>query len=134
MLFIGEVELQRYEPLPSAVLQVFDSVLVTRIVGDHQQKPIGGINHDSQLVDSERASVVREWMNYDRGVLPRLNNLVKVADSARLDSARQWAVLPPCARGIQQVPADQVGRSQVFVACHRNQREILRGVAISRAA
>jgi len=59
-----------------------------------------------------------------RGVLPRLDHLIEVADAAFAHGTGQRAVLPPGALGADQMAADQVGRTEVIVAGHGVQRQV----------
>ena len=90
MLFIREIELQSHETLSSAVLKVFDRVLVTGVVRNYQQEAIGRIENRAQLVDGQSPAVVSKRVDDDGSVLACLYDFVQVADAARLHGARQW--------------------------------------------
>src|SRR5262249_60803250 len=61
------VELDGHEPLLRAGLQIFEHALITRIVGDHQQKVIGGFDDLPFFFDRQGATGVREWVGNDGG-------------------------------------------------------------------
>jgi hypothetical protein len=74
------------------------------------------------LVQRQGAAMVGQRMDHHRGVLPRLDDLVEVADGADARRRGQRAVEPARAVGVEQVAADQVGGRHVLVAGHGDQR------------
>ena len=47
----GKIELECDEALPGAVFEIFEYVLITRIVRHHQQKSVGGFDNFAELID-----------------------------------------------------------------------------------
>ncbi|MNI35378.1 hypothetical protein D3C73_894010 [compost metagenome] len=63
-------------------------------------------------------------MQHHCRVLPRLDHFVEVADAAFAHRTGQRTVLPPGPLGANQVPADQVGGTQIVMTGHRVQRQV----------
>ena len=94
-----EREVERDEALPRARLQVLEHALVAGVVGDDELEAGGGRDHLAGLVDRQHAAVVGERMQHHDRVLPRLDDLVQIADRARAHRARERPVLPDGRRG-----------------------------------
>ena len=76
------------------------------------------------LLQRQDAPRVGQRMNDDRGVLPRLDDLVDVADRAATNCECQRPVVPNRLAGHQQEAAHEVGRRHVLVRRHRDQRPV----------
>jgi hypothetical protein len=113
--WFGKIELESNEALPGAVFEVFEDVLITRIVGNHQQKSVGGFDNFAELIDGEQAPVIREWMNNHRGVLTRLDHFIEIAYSAGFHGPRERAIDPCGAVGVEKIAADQIAGGQIFM-------------------
>ena len=77
-----KVELERDEALPRARLQVLEHVLVAGVVGDDELEARRGLDELAGLVDRQHPPVVGQRMDHDDRVLPRLDDLVEIADGA----------------------------------------------------
>ena len=71
-----EVELDCYEPLARAVFQVFECVLVPRIVGNYEKKTWMRLNHLAKFLDVQEAAMVSEGMDKYCGVFSGFDNLI----------------------------------------------------------
>ena len=116
------VELDGDEALAGRMLEVLERALVARVVGDDEQEAIGRFDHLAELLDGQQAAVVGERVDEDGGVLASLDDFVEVADRADLHRARQRAIDPAGAIGIEQVAADEVAGGEVFVAGDGDER------------
>jgi hypothetical protein len=82
------------------------------------------VRHDqlALLVQWQGAAVVRQWMNYHRRVLARLDHLVEITNGADARCRGKRAVLPFGAFLVEQEAPHQVGGGHVFVTGNRDQR------------
>ena len=119
-----EVELDGHHPLPRRVLQVLEHTLVAGVVGHDEAEGGGGVEGDAEAVDRELAAMVGEGMQDNRRVLTGLDDLVQVADGTLAYGARQRAVDPRRVAALQEEAPDQVGRRQVVVTGHGDQRPL----------
>ena len=119
------VELNRYETLARAVLEVLERTLVTGVVGQNEQEAVRSFQEFASLFDRKDAPVVCERVYEDCRVLPRLDNLVKVADATGLDGAAKRAVDPDCGIALEKVASNQIACGQVFVAGDCNQGDVV---------
>jgi hypothetical protein len=80
------------------------------------------LNRLALLVQRHLAAMVGQRVDHHRGVLPRLDDFIEVADGPGARRHGQRAILPARAAGVQQVAAHQVAGRHVFVAGHGDQR------------
>ena len=74
------------------------------------------------LFKRQDAPRIGQGMNDNGRVLPRLNDLVEVADGPKTHGERQRAVMPHRACGLEQVTSGKVGRRHILMRCDRDQR------------
>ena len=110
MCLFGKVKLQGDETLARAVFEIFENVLIARIIRHHEQKTLGGFNNFAELVDGQQTPMIRQRMNDYRGVFARLDDFVEITDAADFHGAGQRAVDPCGAVGVEQIAADQIAR------------------------
>src|SRR5688572_10841318 len=75
-------EVDRHEALSGRVLQILQHALVARIEREDEQEVVVRLEDLARLVDRQDAAVIRQGMDQHDGVLPRLHDLVEVADGA----------------------------------------------------
>ena len=109
-------ELEGSEALLGRLLQVLHQALVAGIVRNDQLKIGVGAQQFSLLVERQRAPMVGQRMDDDRGVLTRFDNFIKVTDGTDAGSGGQRTVEPARAVGFEQVAPDQIGGGHVLVA------------------
>ncbi len=117
-----EVEIERDEALPSARLQILEDVLVAGVVGDDHLESGRRFHQLTGLVDRQDAPVVGQRMDHHHDVLPRLHNLIQVAERPGPHRPRQRSILPDGFRGPDEVAADEIAGSEVFVTGDRHER------------
>ena len=66
--------------------------------------------------------VVAQRMDDDRGVLPRLDDFIQVDNGSVFHTQSERTIHPDGLLAFQQIAPDQIGRSEVFMAGHRNER------------
>src|SRR3989475_2184857 len=117
----GIRELDRYEALLGALLEVLQHTLVARVVRDDQQEIIHRLDHLSLLLDRQQTPVVAQGMDDHGRVLAGLDDLVQVHDRAVLDPQGQRAVHPDSLIAFEQEAPDQIGDVEGRVAGHADQ-------------
>ncbi len=118
---LGVVEIERGKTLLGGLLEVLHQALIAGVVGDDHLEIGMRLDDLALLLQRQNAPRIGERVNGDRGVLPRLDHFVEIADGAQASGHGQRAVLPAGAVGIEQIAAHQVGGGHVFVAGHGNQ-------------
>lgn len=116
------VELDGHKPLLGAGFQVFEHTLITRIVGDHQQKVIGGLDDLPLLFDRQKTTVVAERMDNDSRVLACFDYLVEIHDRAVLHTQCQRAIDPDRILPLEEIATDEIRCCEVFVTSDRDKR------------
>ncbi len=122
--WLGVAEGQRDEALAGAGFQALEQVLVARVVADHQHETGRRQQLLAGALDRQHAAVVGQRVQHHGGVLARLDHLVEVADGALAHRARQRAIGPDRALLADQVATHQVGRAQIVVAAHGDERAL----------
>ena len=117
-------EVDRAEALLGRFLQILENALVAGVVGDDELEIGMGAHELAALLQRQHAAVVGQRMDDDGRVLPRLDDLVEIADRAVAHRDRERTVMPDGALGVEQVAPDQIGRGHVLVAGDRDQRAL----------
>ena len=89
-----------------------------------RQKPGAASSVMPEPVDRELAAVVGQRMEHDGRVLPRLDDLVEVADRALAHRSGQRPVDPRRVAALEQEAPDEVGGGEVVVAGHGDERPL----------
>jgi hypothetical protein len=116
------VERQRHKALPRAGLEALEQVLVARVVADDEHEARRRLQQFTRALHRQHTPVVGQRVQHHGGVLARFHHFVQVADGALAHGAGQRAVGPHRVAAADEVAAHQVGRAQVVVAAHRDQR------------
>ncbi len=92
------------------MFEIFENVLIARIIRHYKQKALGSFNDFAELVDGQQTPMIRQRMNDHRGILARLDDFVEITNAADFHGAGQRAIDPRRAVGVEQIAADQIAR------------------------
>jgi hypothetical protein len=116
-----KVEVYHHEPLPSARLQVLEGVLITGVVRSDNLKPGRRLDDLATLLDREQSAVVGERMDHDHDVLPRLDNLIQVAERSMSRGERECPILPDRLATTDEKPTGEIARGEIVMARDRDE-------------
>src|SRR5690349_24490762 len=74
-----KIELKGNEALPRAMFEVFQNVLITRIVRHHQEKSVGGFDNFAELIDVKQRRGSGNWLIINGRVFAGLTTFVEIA-------------------------------------------------------
>src|SRR6185437_1474079 len=107
-----------------ARFEIFDRVLVAGIVGYDELKARRRFDQLAGLLDREHAAIVGQRMDDDDGILPRLDDLVEIADGAEPRRGGERPVDPHRLFTTNEEAPGEVARREVVVAGDGDERAV----------